>query len=99
VLLSVEMRLPGAVAFRPLAARVRFTSAGYFCLSGVAEQVFPQGLAPDAELELRFLVRAPSYADLTTVVSIPASVITVQPVEEVLAGHTLPLRLISAPVL
>ncbi|WP_350282049.1 carboxypeptidase regulatory-like domain-containing protein [Nitrosomonas sp.] len=96
--MTLEMRLPGQVEFRPLRVGLRFISAGYFCASGVAEQVLPQRLEGDAEVELRFRVSAPAYNDLEVVMAASAADITVETVMEDLGGHTLPLRLVAAPI-
>lgn len=96
--LLLETRLPGETEFRPLRAKLRFTSAGYFCAIGIAEQVLPQGLAADAELALRFRVTAPRFEELVAIVALAAAAVTVVPDEGTVADHTLPLRLISAPV-
>lgn len=97
--LVLEMRLPGTTEFRPLRVGLRFTSGGYFSAAGVAEQVLPQGLPADADLELRFRVSAFAYSDLESVVVVPAPALKVVAEDAALGSHTLPVRLVTAPVL
>lgn len=97
--LTLALRLPGATEFRPLPARLRLGSAGYFCFSGQAAQVFPQHLPPSETLELRFQASAPNYQDLQLTVPLNASAVTAVTDDQTLGNHTLAVQQIQAPAL
>ena len=97
--IDLDMRIAGETEFMPFPVEAKIISAGFFSFPATAERVLPQLITPADTLEFRFTVIAPGFTSFEEIVAVSAASIT--PVETTLdiAGHSLDVSLVSAPIL